>query len=121
VDTFPVERDLKLNVALASAIVRAQHNSAFVFLRKALWSGPFDRSVLAGQVIVQVGGIHTLRDELNRAPIGASITDLRRVGFALGAWGGLREVEFLKTKLGLRMGSPVLQGALLAALGRRTH
>ena len=118
---FPVENDIELNIGLAIGIIRAQHNRSFVVLRKALWMGPFDRSVLAGQVIIQVGGLHTLRDELNRAPLDARESDMRRLGFALGEWGGLREVEYLKNNIGLLVGDPVLQGALLGALGRRTH
>ena len=118
---FPVENDLVLNIGLARAIVSAQHNSAYAYLRRGLWEGSFDISLLASAAIVQVGGIHTLRDELNRAPMAATSMDFRRLGFALGEWGGLKEVEHLKTKLGLRVHDPVLQGALLGALGRRTH
>jgi hypothetical protein len=118
---FPVENDLALNIGLARAIVSAQHNSAYSYLRKGLWTGSFDISLLSAAAIVQVGGIHTLRDELNRSPIAATSMDFRRLGFALGEWGGLKEVEHLKTKLGLRVNDPALQGALLGALGRRTH
>ncbi len=118
---FPVEEDMLLNIGLAKAIVAAQHNSCYTYLREGLWKGSFDMSLLAAATIVQVGGIHTLRDELNRGPLSATSEDFRRLGFALGEWGGLKEVQQLKTKNGLRINDPVLQGALLGALGRRTH
>lgn len=118
---FPAEDDLELNIALALAIVEAQDDLALQFLRPALWSEPFDRSVLAALAITRVNGMHGLRDELKSAPIEASSRDLRRVGFAVGAWGGIKAVEFFQTKWGLLANDPVLQGAILGALGRRTH
>ena len=118
---FPAEDDLELNIALAQAIALSQDDLALRFLRPALWSLPFDRSVLAALAITRVNGIHGLRDELNRAPLGIGTKDLRRVGFALGEWGGIQAVEFLQKKLGLLANDPVLQGAVLGALGRRTH
>lgn len=118
---FPAEDDLELNIALAQAITMSQDDLALRFLRPALWSLPFDRSVLAALAITGVNGIHGLRDELVRAPLGISTKDLRRVGFALGAWGGIQAVEFLQKKWGLLANDPVLQGAVLGALGRRTH
>jgi hypothetical protein len=41
------------------------------------------------------------------------------VGFALGAWGGLGQVEQLAARVAV--GDPALQGAVLGALGARTH
>ncbi|NUP96488.1 MAG: hypothetical protein HUU28_10035, partial [Planctomycetaceae bacterium] len=45
--------------------------------------------------------------------------DLRRVGFALGEWGGVNEVEWLSARIS--PAEPALQGAVLGALGQRTH
>ncbi len=118
---FPVEKDLALNIALARAIVEAQDDLGLRFLRPALWDSPFDLSMLAAQVIVSSHGLYGLRDELLRAPVEASEKDLRRVGFALGEWGGIQEVELLRRQLSLQPRSPALQGAILGALGRRTH
>jgi len=118
---FPVENDLVLNIALALAIVEAEDDLALRYVRHALWNSPFDMSVLAGLVIVRMQGLYGLRDELNRAPVDATVEDLRRVGFALGTWGGIAEVDDLVRRQGLLPKSPVLQGALLGALGRRTH
>ena len=118
---FPVEDDIEVNIELARTLLSAKADIALQFLRPALWKDPFDRSVLAGLLVVRVVGLHGLRDELTRVPLGASSRDLRRIGFALGEWGGLGEVKFLQTRRGLLPGDPVLQGALLGALGRRTH
>ena len=118
---FPVEDDLVLNVELARAIVASKDDLALRFLRPALWSKSFDRSVLAALIFVRMHGMYGLRDEVKRPPLGTSTRDLRRAGFALGEWGGIGEVATLRDEEGLLPNSPVLQGALLGALGRRTH
>jgi hypothetical protein len=118
---FPAEDDLELNIALALAIVAAKDDLAMKFLHPALWSEPFDRSVLAALAMIQIHGLHGLRDELDGPPLEATSRDLRRVGFAVGEWGGVQAVEFLQSKWGLMPNDPILQGALLGALGRRTH
>jgi hypothetical protein len=121
VQHFPVEGDLDLNVELGRALLDARSPRALLILRPALWSDPFDRSVLAGLLVSKLVGLHSLRDELNRPPVEASSRDLRRLGFALGEWGGLEEVESLRRSHGLLPGDAVLQGAILGALARRTH
>jgi hypothetical protein len=118
---FPVEGDLDLNVELALALLDARSPRALFFLRPALWDDPFDRSVLAGLLVTKLAGLHSLRDELNRPPVEANSRDLRRLGFALGEWGGIEEVESLRRGYGLLPGDAVLQGAILGALARRTH
>lgn len=120
-DHFPAEDDLILNIALGRALVDARDDLALQFLRHALWTGPWDRSVLAALVLRDVGGPHSLRDELNRIPRTATSRDLRRIGFALGEWIGLDAVHYLKERESLMLRSPILQGAILGALGRRTH
>ncbi len=118
---FPVEDDLQLNVALGLALVAARDDLALRFLRRAVWDDAWDRSVLAALVLRTVGGPGSLRDEVHRIPREASSRDLRRLGFAIGEWGGLEAIEHLQQRENLLMRSPVLQGALLGALGRRTH
>jgi hypothetical protein len=62
-----------------------------------------------------------LVDELSRPPRQATSADLRRVGFAVGVWGGLAEVDHLAKQLRFNSGHPALQGALLGALTQRTR
>ena len=64
-------------------------------------------------------GIQGLHDELASAPTEARPEDLRRIGYALGQWGGLAAVEALARRRG--SGDPALQGAYLGALATRTH
>jgi len=120
-DHFPAEDDLILNVALGLALVDARDDLALQFLRHALWTGPWDRSVLAALVLRDVGGPNSLRDELHRIPRTATSRDLRRIGFAIGEWGGLDAIHYLQERESLMLRSPILQGAMLGALGRRTH
>jgi len=118
---FPQEGELDTNVELALSLVAAGEAVALPVLREALWRAPFDRSVLAGAVIIDVAGINTLREELQRPPADATSRDFRRVGFALGEWGGVAEIDVLYGRERLRSGDPVLQGAFLGALSARTH
>ncbi len=118
---FPVEGDLDVNIELAIALLDAKAQRSLLYLRPALWSDPFDRSVLAGLLMIQVTGMHGLRDEFNRPPVEANSRDFRRLGFALGEWGGLSEIEWMIQRQGFMPGQPVLQGAVLGALGKRTH
>ena len=46
---------------------------------------------------------------------------MRRVGFALGSFGGLPELETLAKQLRYNSGSPALQGGLLGFLSTRTQ
>lgn len=116
---FPLEDSRAVNVQIALAMCVRRDPAVLPLLRAALWRGPFDRSVLAGGLIVHAAGIDSLRVELDRPPKGALPADVRRVGYALGEWGGTPEVE----RLGRRRtaADPALQGALLGALGARTH
>jgi HEAT repeat protein len=118
---FPVEGNIDLNVELALAMLDAKASDALPWLRTAVWNGPFDRSVLASLLVTRVLSIHGLRDELLHPPLNAGEGDFRRVGYALGEWGGLEEVQWLKVQRGLLTNQPVLQGAVLGAFGKRTH
>jgi HEAT repeat protein len=116
---FPVEDAFELNVELAQALIQNRDRGAVDLLRRALWRGPWNRSVLAAGLLVRHGGIQALHNELASPPARASEEDLRRVGFGLGEWGGLSEVDVLARRR--RSGDPALQGALLGALATRTQ
>ena len=116
---FPVPGELELNVELGLALL---HNGDPIMLqpvREALWKGSWNRSILAAAVLIDLAGMETLRSEARRPPGTVSLRDLRRIGFALGEWGGLPEVERLARRSSSR--DPVLQGALLGALAARTQ
>jgi len=116
---FPVPGELELNVELGLALL---HNGDPIMLqpvREALWKGTWNRSILAAAVLIDLAGMETLRSEARRPPGTVSLRDLRRIGFALGEWGGLPEVERLARRSSSR--DPVLQGALLGALAARTQ
>ncbi len=116
-ELFPVEDDLDLNVELAVTLVRSRDRAVLALLRAALWSDSWNRSVLAGGLIVRTNGIEGLIGELETPAPQASERDFRRVGFAIGEWGGLQAVEALSRTR--KEGDAALQGALLGALSRR--
>jgi len=113
---FPVEDDPELDVALACALVRQRHPSLLALLRTSLWNDAWNVSVLAGGLIARVNA-RALIDELETPPRTAGEADLRRVGFALGEWGGLGAVDELARSRS--EGDPALQGALFGALFNR--
>jgi len=115
---FPVDGDLDLDVELALALLQAHHPNVSGLLRSALWSRDWNRSVLAGGLILNERGSRGLVDEIDNAPRTASEHDLRRVGFSLGEWGGLGAVEDLSRNH--FEDDPALQGALLGALASRS-
>lgn len=118
-DLFPLERANDVNVEIFMAMCARREPAALPILRAALWQGPFERSVLAAALMQQVAGIDALRMEIERPPKGAHPAAIRRVGYALGSWGGTLEVD----RLGRRRtaADPALQGAMLGALAARTH
>jgi HEAT repeat protein len=118
-DLFPLEAALQVNVEIALAMCARRDAGVLPLLRSALWQPPFERSVLAAALMQSVSGIDSLRLEVERPPKRARPADVRRVGYALGSWGGTDEVE----RLGRRRtaADPALQGALLGALSARTH
>jgi len=60
-----------------------------------------------------------LEREADAAPTDASEAALRRLGLALGEWGGYGEVQRLVRSRTLR--DPLVQGAYLGALAGRTR
>lgn len=113
---FPSEA-AELDVELCLVLLRQRHAAVNGLLRGSLWSDGWNTSVLAGGLIVAGGGMRALQDELEAAPLTASEQDLRRVGFALGQWGGVSAVEELGRTRSER--DPALQGALFGALAGR--
>lgn len=118
-DADPVARET--NIELALALVRLGEPIILPLLRVELWNGSFDRSLLAAGLLTDIGSLRTLRDELRQPPEHATSSDVRRIGFAIGEWGGLREVELLARDLRYNSGDPALQGAILGALSTRTQ
>jgi hypothetical protein len=118
-EIFPNEIDFELNVEIATTLIRSGDRNTLPLLRSALWREPWNRSALAAALVVELFGAKELQQELLRPPLGATPRDRRRVGFALGEWGGLREVEILAQRA--RPGDPAVQGALLGFLGTRTY
>jgi hypothetical protein len=118
-DLFPYEDEIEVNVELACALLRLHDPAVTSVLRAALWTEPWNRSVLAGALWIDAIGLDSLRLEVQHPPPGAGARDQRRVGFALGEWGGVDEVEWLAARLSA--GDPGLEGAMLGALGARTH
>lgn len=117
-DVFPSERHPELNTELAVALARGGSPEGTELLRKALWRGPFDRSQLAAAALVDHGGLKVLAAELESVPLGTSSDALRRVGYALGLFGGTDELDRLRRRRG--PADPALQGAYLGSLAGRT-
>ncbi len=118
-DLFPVEDDMDVNVELAIALLRYREPAVLVVLREALWGSCWNRGVVAGGLFAHAVSIHGLVDEVESPPAGVSEAALRRVGFAIGEWGGLAIVDSLALRR--TESDPVLQGAYLGALSTQTH
>ncbi|MBK7877209.1 MAG: hypothetical protein IPJ77_15950 [Planctomycetes bacterium] len=119
---FPLEDERDVQIELAGALLELGDPEILPVVRASLWQDEFDLSLLAAAVLAEVGGgVRVLRDELRVPPAEAASADLRRVGFAIGAWGGMREVEDLARELRYASGHPALQGALLGVLSTRTQ
>lgn len=119
---FPLEDRRDVNVEIAAALLELGDPEILPAVRAAMWKGDLDLSLLAAAVLADIGGgVRILRDELHVPPVDASSNDLRRVGFAIGEWGGLHEVEELARELRYASGHPALQGAYLGLLTTRTQ
>ena len=119
---LPLEDEHAVQVELGGALLELGDPEVLPILRASVWNDDFDLSLLAAAVLADVaGGPRVLREELRVPPPEASSADLRRVGFAIGAWGGTREVEELARELRYASGHPALQGALLGVLSTRTQ
>ena len=117
---FPQPGEVELNVELAASLAVLSAPAARPILRRALWRGSFDESCLAAFLLADASGVKTLIEEVDRPPAGAQAADLRRIGFALGEWGGVEALRELYRDTG-SPAEPEMQGALLGALGSRTQ
>ena len=115
---FPSEHFPGVNTDVAVALARSGSPEGTALLRKALWRGPFDRSQLAAAALVDQGGVRVLTTELASAPLETSTEALRRVGYAIGIFGGIDELDRLRRRRG--PGDPALMGAYLGTLASRT-
>lgn len=120
---FPRQQAAALNLELATGLARAGHRAPRELLEAAVWTLPFDESVLAAGVVHRVYGLEALLTWITDPPVSATPADVRRLGFAIGAFGGLAAVDRLKRELGTRGGTerPAVQGAVLGALCARTR
>ena len=116
-----LEGERALNVELALALTVLGDPAVQPLLHAAVWHCEFDTSLLAAGLLIETTGMQSLRQELDSPPPEARASDLRRVGFALGEWGGLNELEGLARALRYNSGAPALQGALLGFLATRTQ
>jgi hypothetical protein len=118
---FPLEGHSAANVEIAVSLARGGHYAVRPLFQAAIWRGPWNRSVLAAGVVHARTGLRLLGMWIERPPGKATSEDIRRVGFAVGQWGGLAGLDTLLRQLGNRTDHPALQGALLGALLAQTY
>ena len=118
---FPRGDDRALDLELAIALGQLASPTVVPVLREALWRGSHDISILAAGELAEVHGLHFLHDELASPPADADAGDMRRLGFAIGTWGGIDAVERVSRLRRSNPGDPALQGAVLGALAARTR
>ncbi|MEZ5976651.1 MAG: hypothetical protein R3F34_00300 [Planctomycetota bacterium] len=114
---FGADRDL--TIAAGRILVRDRHVLGQALLRRAIWMRDPAVCQLAAAFLVDTEGLSALETEAAFAPLDAVESDLRRVGVAIGEWGGYGAVERLASTRSLR--DPVLQGACLGAFASRTR
>jgi hypothetical protein len=119
-ELFPIEGHLAANVELTVALARIGHPKIQPILQSAVWRGPWNRSVLAAAIVEDNWGMRVLEQWASKPPTSATSADVRRLGFAIGEWGGMEAVHKLSQRLGGGADRTALQGALLGALAART-
>jgi hypothetical protein len=118
---FPREDDPEMNLELALSLLELGDPVILPILRAAVWDLDWSASILAAGILADISGIGNLRELLDLPPPEATSNDIRRLGFAIGVWGGLAQVEELSRILRYNSGHPALQGVLLGALSARTE
>ena len=118
---FPLENDREGNLELAVGLLRSGHPEGLPLLQAAVWGGDWNESVLAAAIVKDTSGVRLLEHWVAKPPPYASATDIRRLGFAIGEWGGMDAFQSLTRNVGGGAERPALQGALLGALVSRTH
>ena len=125
------DRDLAVNEALVLAMIRMRDPVVLPLLRVGIWESPaFDQSVLASALLIEVAGMGALLAEVLEERVQFDPTtgmytkapgrSARRVGYALGLWGGVHGLKDLSSD-SRYVSDPALQGAVLGALASRTH
>ncbi|QDU85143.1 hypothetical protein Pla163_22690 [Planctomycetes bacterium Pla163] len=112
-------RDPSFTLVAARVLVDARHPIGISLLRRALWVRDVPASQLAAGYLIAQEGLSALEREADSPPRWAREEDLRRIGLALGEWGGYGLVQRLARSRNVR--DPVLQGAYLGALASRTR
>jgi hypothetical protein len=120
---FPFDNAPIANLHTARALVEGRHRVVDQLLASAVWTLDWNVATLAAGIVYETRGGATLRQWVVRPPATAREEDIRRVGFALGAWGGPKEVDALRAALGTTRGAEevALQGAVFGTLGARTR
>ena len=120
---FPREKAVDMNLELASGLARSGHRSVEPMLQRAVWELPWNLSVLAAGVVKATYGQRTLISWAVNPPVDATEEDVRRLGYAIGEWGGMPAVDELRKRMNATSGAdlPALQGAILGALASRTR
>lgn len=119
VDALLYGRDREYVAAAARLLLVERHPIGLALVRRALWADDFATTQFAAGWIVEHEGLAALEREADAAPTDASEAALRRLGLALGEWGGYGEVQRLVRSRTLR--DPLVQGAYLGALAGRTR
>lgn len=119
VDALLYARDDALTLVAGRLLVEARHPIGISLLRRSLWIRDVPVSQLAAGYLIEQEGTSALERETDSPPSWARDEDLRRLGLALGEWGGYGLVQRLARRRNVR--DPVLQGAYLGALASRTR
>lgn len=120
---LPREAAPKMNAELAVALAKAAHRGPEPLFQAAVWTLPYNQSVLAAGCVRATYGEATLLDWVVDPPASADEEDIRRLGWAIGEWGGIPAVQALQRRLGTTSGAelPALQGAIFGAYAARTR
>lgn len=120
---FPSETLGRTDMVVAGACIRVGRAEVDPLISAALWSGSIHLSLLAAAIARERSGEIRLMLWALEPPMEASSEDLRRVGYCIGQLGGMAAMEEISRRMGSLAGTerPLLQGALLGAMGARTH
>jgi hypothetical protein len=121
VELFPQPGEEELNRYLAVGLARLADPKVRPVLRSAFWGPSFDTAVLAGTLLAEELGLRGIVEDIRNPPAGTTPEKLRRAGFAIGEWGGIKAMNRLADLSGASAARPEVQGALLGVLGTRTQ
>lgn len=121
VELFPQPGEEELNRYLAVGLARLADPRVRPILRSAFWGPSFHTAVLAGTLLAEELGLRGIVEDVRNPPAGTTPEKLRRAGFAIGEWGGIKAMNRLADLSGASAARPEVQGALLGVLGTRTQ